>query len=324
MPFVSKAQQGFMFARHPEIAKRWAAHTPDMKSLPKRVKRAEGGLLHMQEGGGVPDEYALAGLTALAGATPIGRRLGMRGVNALARPFQRARNAPVVHTEAVAKERIPELLSDVRFGMGRSMSGHDLAKTPTTKGQGAWLGDEGMEYNPLYMQEMPRTLGRVSGEKEMQKYAGLLGALLDQDATTVTRAMKSPFNISAGADALFTRPVLREDVMRMAKRLGPQTVVQHRPDAEALLFSLNDEPIEQLVRRLKSVLPEPAIRYGVSRPGADRLAVMRPGIDWGPLNPSRESLGIAEGAIPKERQEAAFRRALLNPRRGLKGMKELE
>lgn len=37
MPFVSKAQQGFMFAKHPKIAKRWAKHTPNMKSLPERA-----------------------------------------------------------------------------------------------------------------------------------------------------------------------------------------------------------------------------------------------------------------------------------------------
>lgn len=37
MPFASKAQQGFMFAKHPKIAKRWAKHTPDMKHLPQHV-----------------------------------------------------------------------------------------------------------------------------------------------------------------------------------------------------------------------------------------------------------------------------------------------
>ena len=36
MPFKSKAQQGFMFAKHPRIAKRWAKETPSMKSLPAK------------------------------------------------------------------------------------------------------------------------------------------------------------------------------------------------------------------------------------------------------------------------------------------------
>ena len=39
MPFLSTAQQKFMFANHPEIAKRWAKETPDMKNLPEHVKK---------------------------------------------------------------------------------------------------------------------------------------------------------------------------------------------------------------------------------------------------------------------------------------------
>ncbi len=39
MPFKSKAQQGFMFAKHPKIAKRWAKETPRMKSLPARASK---------------------------------------------------------------------------------------------------------------------------------------------------------------------------------------------------------------------------------------------------------------------------------------------
>lgn len=39
MPFVSEAQRGWMFANNPEMAKRWAAHTPKGKKLPKHVKK---------------------------------------------------------------------------------------------------------------------------------------------------------------------------------------------------------------------------------------------------------------------------------------------
>lgn len=38
MPFESKSQQRYMFAKMPETAKRWAKETPDMKSLPEKVK----------------------------------------------------------------------------------------------------------------------------------------------------------------------------------------------------------------------------------------------------------------------------------------------
>ena len=37
MPFVSEAQRRFMHARHPEIARRWEAHTPK-KKLPRHVR----------------------------------------------------------------------------------------------------------------------------------------------------------------------------------------------------------------------------------------------------------------------------------------------
>jgi hypothetical protein len=41
MPFESKAQQRWMFAKHPKMAKRWAKHTPDIKDLPEHVKKAD-------------------------------------------------------------------------------------------------------------------------------------------------------------------------------------------------------------------------------------------------------------------------------------------
>ena len=38
MPFKSKAQQRFMFAKHPEIAEEFAHATPNIKKLPEHVK----------------------------------------------------------------------------------------------------------------------------------------------------------------------------------------------------------------------------------------------------------------------------------------------
>ena len=37
MPFRSQAQRGYLFAHHPEMAKRWAKETPKRKRLPARV-----------------------------------------------------------------------------------------------------------------------------------------------------------------------------------------------------------------------------------------------------------------------------------------------
>jgi hypothetical protein len=38
MPFKSKRQMRWMFANHPEMAKRWAHETPDIKHLPDHVE----------------------------------------------------------------------------------------------------------------------------------------------------------------------------------------------------------------------------------------------------------------------------------------------
>ena len=39
MPFESEAQRGFLYANHPEIAKRWEKETPKGKKLPKHKKK---------------------------------------------------------------------------------------------------------------------------------------------------------------------------------------------------------------------------------------------------------------------------------------------
>ncbi len=39
MPFRSRAQQKFMFARMPKVAKRWAKETPNIKNLPQKVRK---------------------------------------------------------------------------------------------------------------------------------------------------------------------------------------------------------------------------------------------------------------------------------------------
>lgn len=39
MPFKSMAQLKYLFAKKPKIAEEFAEHTPDIKSLPKKVKK---------------------------------------------------------------------------------------------------------------------------------------------------------------------------------------------------------------------------------------------------------------------------------------------
>lgn len=47
MPFQSEAQRRFLWANHPEIAKRWSAEYPGQKNLPRhKRKRRRGALQH--------------------------------------------------------------------------------------------------------------------------------------------------------------------------------------------------------------------------------------------------------------------------------------
>ncbi len=42
MPFKSKAQAKFMFAKKPELAKEFASKTKSIKALPNKVKKGKG------------------------------------------------------------------------------------------------------------------------------------------------------------------------------------------------------------------------------------------------------------------------------------------
>lgn len=39
MPFKSKAQEKWMFANKPKMAKQWADETPNIKALPEKLKK---------------------------------------------------------------------------------------------------------------------------------------------------------------------------------------------------------------------------------------------------------------------------------------------
>ena len=41
MPFKSAAQRAYMYANHPDIAKRWSAEYPNQGKLPEHVKQKQ-------------------------------------------------------------------------------------------------------------------------------------------------------------------------------------------------------------------------------------------------------------------------------------------
>jgi hypothetical protein len=48
MPFKSKKQMRWMFATHPKMAKKWAEHTPDAKSLPEDIEESHMARKHLR------------------------------------------------------------------------------------------------------------------------------------------------------------------------------------------------------------------------------------------------------------------------------------
>lgn len=53
MPFKSKAQQKFMFAKKPEMANRWAKETPNIDSLPEHAPKLKKNLFKRNLKGGI-------------------------------------------------------------------------------------------------------------------------------------------------------------------------------------------------------------------------------------------------------------------------------
>ena len=47
MPFASKSQMRWMFAKKPEMAKEWAEHTPDTEDLPEKKKKVKKSLIEI-------------------------------------------------------------------------------------------------------------------------------------------------------------------------------------------------------------------------------------------------------------------------------------
>jgi len=70
MPFRSKKQTRYMFAVHPEIARRWADETHNIKKLPLRVKKKK-----LSEGIFSGLAESLTRFKTLAKASPYQRKL---------------------------------------------------------------------------------------------------------------------------------------------------------------------------------------------------------------------------------------------------------
>jgi hypothetical protein len=229
------------------------------------------GVPGMAEGG----EVSLSDILMGVGAIPAAM-LARRPVNALARPLQRAFSRPVMGVESVAKQAMSPTQADSRFQDALRQAHSPYSKLPVWHGQGAYVNNRGLaEFNPLYAQELPRTMGRLDKDEEALKYAGQMGSKLDQWGVPIQRAVPNLFNIPGGADSLLMDKIGPEEIKRLAQHLGSDTVASHRPGNNALVFSRGDSPVDirDLASRAAFLAPQSKVRYAVSRPGQDRVLV---------------------------------------------------
>lgn len=244
-----------MFATHPEMAKRWAAETPSFSKLPARVKAAQGGLASLSGDG--TEDYGIGGL-----------------VNKLARPIQRLLSKPTFSAEAVSSKPLSDALSRRRFELAlENADDRTLAEAPFETGQGAWSGDNGLETNPVYMQELPRSYNVGKDERSLG-YAANVGQLLGQHAVPVQRVVPGLIDTPDGANALLASDATAERIKALAKKLGVNNVVAQQPGQRANIFALDpNADIAALMAQARAAAPGMGLRYGRSDPGLDRVLI---------------------------------------------------
>lgn len=237
------------------------------------------------EGGEVDDESFARRHPIMAGAGLAGAGAAMhpRFLNFISRPVMRALARPALGIEAVSKHPLSEGQSDARMAFARdAIDHHPFSHLPVWKGQGAWQGDKGMEYNPLYVQELPRVLGKMRNADMHTRYAAQMGENLEQAATPLSRFVPHLMNVPDDANALMAHGIDRDRLRMLAEKLGGDVVTAHRPGNRAMMFPLDDRPISALADQVKG-LGVPKVRYGRSDPVTDRMLL------------SREPLGFEDG-----------------------------
>lgn len=252
------------------------------------------------EGGSISDYLPLAAMM-----------LRPKHINAMARPFGRALAKPVFATEAVTKHPLTRSESHRRFRLAQEASGHPFAEIPAEIGQGAWMGERGMEFNPLHMQTLPRRLGKITEHEDALRYAAQMGENLNQSAVPVSRFVKNLLNTEGDANAMMIHDINEPGLKSLAELLGPDVVAAHRPGKKAMVFPLGDQKISDLATEVRARFSSPRIDFGRSDPGVDRALLSKSPLGY-------EDMTYAQaGASPREDAFARIEKALRDSPRGL-------
>jgi hypothetical protein len=237
---------------------------------------------------------ARAAQQGIESATPVINRQ----YEQIRRPFA----SPVFNTEVAVTN--PALLQNVdlnnaagialsreRLNAARQATGSEYANAPMSVSQGAWQGTQGFEANPVFMQELPRSMGRVK-DQDYMKYIAQTSENLTQDANAVARFVPFLLNDTIRSNAAIIKNVTPEQLKKLGEAgLTNDMVIAARPGNKALVMGFDDEPgqIPQLIDKIKKIVPDVKFETGISRQDVDRIYMVRNPDEFG--TPTYEDFG---------------------------------
>jgi hypothetical protein len=227
-------------------------------------------------------------------ATPV--------INRQYEQIRRPLASPVFNTEVAVTN--PALLQNVdlnnaagialsreRLDAARQATGSEYANAPMSVSQGAWQGTQGFEANPVFMQELPRSMGRVK-DQDYMKYIAQTSENLTQDANAVARFVPFLLNDTIRSNAAIIKNVTPEQLKKLGEAgLTNDMVIAARPGNKALVMGFDDEPgqIPQLIDKIKKIVPDVKFETGISRQDVDRIYMVRNPDEFG--TPTYEDFG---------------------------------
>jgi hypothetical protein len=237
---------------------------------------------------------ARAAQQGIESATPV--------INRQYEQIRRPLASPVFNTEVAVTN--PALLQNVdlnnaagialsreRLNAARQATGSEYANAPMSVSQGAWQGTQGFEANPVFMQELPRSMGRVK-DQDYMKYIAQTSENLTQDANALARFVPFLLNDTIRSNAAIIKNVTPEQLKKLGEAgLTNDMVIAARPGNKALVMGFDDEPgqIPQLIDKIKKIVPDVKFETGISRQDVDRIYMVRNPDEFG--TPTYEDFG---------------------------------
>lgn len=209
-------------------------------------------------------------------------------INQAAEQVLRSRVKPVFNTEVAVTN--PALLQNVglddatgmalsreRLNAARSATGSPYAQGNMSASQGAWQGSNGFEANPVFMQELPASKGRVV-DQDYMKYAAQTSENLTQDGNGVARFIPHLLNEPYAANAAMITNITPEQLKKLGKAgLTQDMVIAARPGNKALVMGFDDSTtqIPALMDQIKGIVPGAKFKTGISNNKVDRIYMER-------------------------------------------------